>query len=158
MADISSFQILTLYPQQGDSLRALMARFVRSRLPSNWQTALASAARTTSTFSASIDTQGQDVSFLLDITAAAGVSGVVPFVQMTDDSGVAVQVAHTSITLTGISKTVGTFRNSQFRIAANTGGGTSGVAPLSSRIMFFINHLGTDSYTYSLRYQLLGKP
>jgi hypothetical protein len=158
MADISSSQISTLYPQQGDSLRALFARFIRSRLPSSPIQILASAARTTSTASTSFNIGGQDVAIFLNCTAASGVSGIQPYLRAHDSAGNDLNILHSGINaMTAPGNSILLFRKGMFlgRVSAS-GTIVSANVPLPERVSVFVNHAGADSYTYSVSYQLMG--
>lgn len=158
MSDITASQLATFYPQQGDGLRGLLARFVRSRLPSSPVTILGSAARTVTTATPVIDIGGQDLAVFLDCTAAAGPSGIQIYLRGADQNGADLNVFHPGHTILTSAGRVGlVFRNGQMVGRNSTGGAIlTQACPLPQKVTFIVIHSGADAYTYSVSYQLMG--
>ena len=157
MGDITTGQLSTFYPQQGDDLRALLARFTRSRLPSASVQTLASAARTVTTYGSIIELNGQDIAFFLNCTAA-GATGISLVLRGMDPSGADIDRLHSSVSITGTGTIAAIFRRSQFLVVNSASSRATGVCPLPSRVRISVDHAGVDSYTYSVNYQLMGLP
>lgn len=140
--------------QRGDSQETLLSKLVGSALTG---TLLASAARTASTSTASIDLSGfRSLVLFLNISAASGTGGLRLFVEYQDPiSGlwrtpvVIPSAAVTSVQMVPVLIGPGLGTLSSASVAL---GGIGGL-PLSSQMRVTVSHGDASSYTYSLGFE-----
>lgn len=142
----------TNVPQKEDDQKALLQRLLNCNIPQT-TVALASAARTTNTASAEIDTAGYQFAFVvLTCTVASGTGGLtllIRYVNPADNNDYSLLTATAALTATGrVVLVFGPGCNLSFTGASSslTGGG-SGVLPRKIKVQ--VNHGDGTSYTYS---------
>lgn len=153
---MSDLAITTRRPQDTDTERLLLARLLAAQAVKTTGTALASAARTTTTQSADIDTTGfRGIVVFLNVTAASGTGGLTMRVRGRDPvSTNFVALASVGSAVTAIGITALQFGGGGAVTSAGvTGGAMGGLLPDIIRIE--VAHGDASSYTYSVGYCLV---
>lgn len=153
---MSDLAIPTRRPQDTDTERMLLARLLAAQAVKTTGTALASAARTTTTQSADIDTTGfRGIVVFLNVTAASGTGGLTMRVRGRDP----VSLSFANLVSDGSAITAVSIRSLQFgggggASSATSGGGLLG-GLLPDTIRIEVSHGDASSYTYSVGYCLV---
>lgn len=143
--------------QVGDGILALLARLVGAPLRA---TLLASATRTATTSSVTLDLSGfRSVLLFLNITAASGTGGLCIFVEYLDPASwtwnrlwnypsTAARLTTAGLQIAAVGPGLGTQSG-----GVNQAGFSS--SPLASQLRITINHGDASNYTYSVGYEAL---
>jgi hypothetical protein len=154
---MSDLAITTRKPQDTDTERLLLARLLAASAVKTTGTALASAARTATTQSSDIDTNGYSrIAIFLNVTAASGTGGLNIRIRAKDP--VSLGYAPLIISFTAITsvQTVPLLAGPGLGaiLAGSNNGCVAGVA-LPETIRLEVTHADASSYTYSLGYCLI---
>lgn len=154
---MSELNIATRRPQDTDTERMLLARLLAAQAVKTTGTALASAARTTTTQSADIDTTGfRGIVVFFNVTVASGTGGLTLRLRGRDS----VTSLYAALTQDSTARTATGFWTMSvgLGVSAPSGATLTGSLtglPLPDTIRLEVAHGDASSYTYSVGYCLV---